>query len=148
MSDYDVEGKRETLFLLDVASLFTRGNLTGAQGLDVLRETVALLRESRKENRKGGMYGALATVYRSSDLPVALMEWVLVTGMSATGTFWRENLANAIEKVIRFVEKEETVKLDQPWRAMLADLMTAKAEAKGQLRQGMADLKEEDLEES
>jgi len=140
MSTYEADDspRKDVLLLIEVASLFTRGNLTGAQGLAILEGTEVLLRESKKENSAGGMVGALATMYADKELPVPLMEGVILAAMTVNATFFRENLSNQIERAVKFVQREE-VNLEQPWRAMLGDLFTVvstrKAESKKALRQ-------------
>lgn len=148
MSEYDQEGKKETVFLMEVASLFTRGNLTGQQGLAVIRAAETLLRESKKNDKKGGMYGTLAALYEDEELPVPLIERVLVVGLTQSGTFWRENLANYLERVLRFVERETTVDLTKPWRSMLAELLRLKSSERMGLKQLKAQTDLEDIEES
>lgn len=81
------DGKRETILLMDVAGLFTRGHLTGEQGLAVLEAAESLVRDNRKTNKHGGMYGLLAGLYQSTDLPVPLMEKVFVVLLATHHTF-------------------------------------------------------------
>lgn len=48
------DGKRETILLMDVASLFTRGHLTGEQGLAVLEAAESLVRTTAKPTNTAG----------------------------------------------------------------------------------------------
>lgn len=75
------------------------------------------------------MYGLLAGLYQSTDLPVPLMEKVFVVLLATHHTFWRENAANQLAAAITFVRKEP-VDLSRPWRDMLGELFTIKAAGK------------------
>jgi len=132
-------GKKETALLMDLAGLFSRGNLTGEQGLVVLEATEALLRESKRDQKDEGMFGALAMLYERSDLPVPLVERTLVHLFDQS--FWRENLANQLHRTVEFVVKEN-LDLTKPWRATLRDLFEAKAAAKRQGGKVMTEIRQ------
>lgn len=140
MSEYENEkGHREAMLLMDLAGLFTRGKLTGEQGLAVLEAAEALLRESKEEHKDEGMLGALARLYEDASLPQPLLERVLIHVMEAS--FWRENTANRLNRTILYVKKEPGVDLSKPWREVLGQLFRLKSDARaGKKRQlkGMA----------
>lgn len=122
-------GKRETLLLVGVASIFTRGKLTGDQGLAILQASESLLRESRDKDKNGGMVGALASLYQDPELPVPLLERVLEVAMQLNSTFYRENVANQIQQAIKYVTQEQP-DLTKAWRDMLAEVLAKKAEGR------------------
>lgn len=132
--------KKEVQLLLGVSSIFSRGNLTGQQGLLILQAAEGLLRESRKTDKHGGMFGALATLYTDPELPTPLLERVLEVALQLNSTFYRENLANLIQQVVKFVDREE-VDLSQPWRVMLGAVLQKKAQGKGQQARSLREVK-------
>lgn len=146
---HDNDGsKKEVQLLMGVAAAFTRGKLTGAQGLAVLEATEALLRESKQQQASAGMLGALASLYTDKELPVPLMEHVLLVAFQVNSTFWRENISTYLQRSRDFMEKEK-MDLNQPWRDCLGQLFTCKAEqkqTKSKALKGMTYNEEEDSE--
>lgn len=150
--DQERRGHKETRLLMDLAGLFTRGNVTGEQGLLVLEGAEALLRENKKSHPNGGMFATLAQLYSDKELPIPLMERVLVHCLEST--FWRENASTQLLKAIKFMRSESLVDLSRPWRECLGQLFDLKAQAKAEgkkslrsLRSRFSDVSESELDE-
>lgn len=133
------DGRKETVLIMDLAATFTRAKLTGTQGLDVLRGTVALLEEAKENNRQGGMFAAIQSMYDHPDLPVPIIEQVLLHVMQYT--FFRSNAIGDLNRAIRFVT-DTAPDLTQPWRDVVRQVMAAKAQHKSHTMASMKAVKE------
>jgi len=115
------------LILVELASVFSKGHVTGEGGVAVLHATANLLTENKRERKDGGMASALAALYVSTDLPVALIEKVVL--LLIRDSHYRENMANACDRSVQVLE-EYQVNLIQPWRDCLGELFEKMAQEK------------------
>lgn len=129
MEDASVNAKlkAEPLLLMEVASLFTRANLTGAHGCQVLEAVAALMRDSKKTRSRGGLMAALEELYADKELPVTMMERIVLA--LAPVHAYRENMCSSCERAVQLFSKYH-VDLTKPWRDCLAQLFAAMAEEK------------------
>lgn len=119
--------KTEALLLMEVASLFTRANLTGEHGCQVLDSAAALMRDSKKTRSRGGLLAALADLYANKELPVTMVERIVL--VLAPGHAYRENMGGSCERAVQLFLTYR-VDVSKPWRECLAQLFTAMAEEK------------------
>lgn len=120
--------------LLNVSSMFTKAGLTGTQGLAVFEGVAALMTESRKERKEGGVLAAIASLYQDKELPIPLMELVLVQLLPKHS--YRENIANECERIVEQVTHYH-INLDQPWRDCMGELFAKLAKEQEEGRRGL-----------